>query len=159
MQRAMTVGLCALAISLFAWGATRGDDPPKKKAPAETQELLMRRKLTHAQNILEGLALGDFKKIQTGADELAVLRQKAEWMAIKTNDYQLFTNEFQQNIESLQKAAKAKNIDAATLAYVDMTLTCVRCHSHVREVRTAHNLAAPLQDNTPARIHIAFAKP
>ena len=34
----------------------------------------------------------------------------------------------------IQKA-KAKNIDGVTLAYVDMTFTCVKCHQNTREER------------------------
>jgi hypothetical protein len=37
--------------------------------------------------------------------------------------------------ESVAQAAKNKNIEGATLAYMDMTMVCVRCHKHVREIR------------------------
>jgi hypothetical protein len=33
------------------------------------------------------------------------------------------------------KKAKDKNIDGVALAYVDVTLSCVRCHEYVREHR------------------------
>ena len=35
----------------------------------------------------------------------------------------------------LIKNAEDRNLDAAALSYVDLTLTCVKCHKHVREVR------------------------
>ena len=34
-----------------------------------------------------------------------------------------------------RKEVKKRNLDAAALNYVDMTLLCVKCHKHVREVR------------------------
>jgi len=118
----------------IGWGIGRGEDPAKKNAPPDnSKEAIMRRKLVQAQKLLERLALSDFAKIQSACDELAILRQKAAWMAFKTRDYEVNTNDFQRQIEAIQKAAKDKNIDAATLAYVDMTLTCVRCHKYVRE--------------------------
>ncbi len=33
----------------------------------------------------------------------------------------------------MAQQAKEKNIDGAALAYVEMTLVCVKCHEHVRE--------------------------
>ena len=38
---------------------------------------------------------------------------------------------------ALVENARKKNLDAAALNYVDMTLTCVKCHNHVREIRMA----------------------
>ena len=35
--------------------------------------------------------------------------------------------------ELVIEKAKAKSIDGATLAYVEMTVTCVRCHQYTRE--------------------------
>ena len=37
--------------------------------------------------------------------------------------------------DDLVKKATEKNLDGAALAYVEMTLTCVKCHKHVREAR------------------------
>ena len=39
--------------------------------------------------------------------------------------------------EKLEKSAKDKRLDGATLAYVDMTLSCVECHKYVRNVLIA----------------------
>jgi len=47
----------------------------------------------------------------------------------------LYSNEFRRNAASLVQKAKEKNLDGAALAYVDMTLTCVKCHKHMRETR------------------------
>jgi hypothetical protein len=35
--------------------------------------------------------------------------------------------------KALIKNAEDKNLDAAALSYVDLTLTCVKCHKHLRE--------------------------
>ncbi len=96
---------------------------------------LMQRKLKFSQTILEGVAVNDFAKITDGARELIEVSKAAEWRAIKTPRYELHTNEFRRNAETLIQAAKDKNIDAAALAYVDLTLTCVKCHKYTREVR------------------------
>ena len=37
-----------------------------------------------------------------------------------------------EDAETLAAKAKDKNLDGATLAYLDMTLSCVACHNHFR---------------------------
>jgi hypothetical protein len=49
--------------------------------------------------------------------------------------YEVQTNNFRRAAETLIQKAKAKNLDGATLAYVDMTVTCVRCHQYCRDIR------------------------
>jgi hypothetical protein len=96
---------------------------------------LMRKKLEHSQKILEGIALNDFDKIARNGEDLIQLSKQAEFMVLKTPQYEVHSNDFRRNAETLVQAAKAKNGDAATLAYMDLTLSCVKCHKHVREVR------------------------
>ena len=103
---------------------------------------LMRKKLQHSQKVLEGIALGDFKLIARQADELISVSKTAEWKALNTPKYEIYSNEFRRSAENLIKNAKDKNIDGATLAYVELTMNCVKCHKHVREVRMTR-LAPP----------------
>jgi hypothetical protein len=106
------------------------DDPQAVKA-------LMKRKLENAQKVLEGVALNDFDKIGKHADELIAVSKATDWKVLKTAQYELYSNEFRRNAENLGQQAKAKSTDGAALAYVELTLTCVKCHKHVREVRMA----------------------
>jgi hypothetical protein len=121
--------LLALAVAL---PASQGED----REPAKLHEL-MQRKLEHSQKVLEGVALNDFGKIAENAQDLIRISKLAEWRVLKTPQYELYSNEFRRNAETLAARAKEKNLDGAALAYVEMTLTCVRCHKHVREVRVA----------------------
>jgi hypothetical protein len=125
----------------LAVGASFADEKKPKKPT------VMQRKLQNAQLVLEGLAKADFEKIGKGADGLLVCVRDASWRAVKAPKYELYSNEFLRHIETLKKAAKKKNNDAAALAYVEMTLTCVKCHQHLRDERIG---AAP----SPAR-HLA----
>jgi hypothetical protein len=118
----------ALALSVLPFTGTRG-------AEFEPTSELMRRKLAQSQKVLEGVAVNDFEKIAAGAEELIAISKEAEWQALKTPRYELYSNEFRRSAETLIKNAKDKNLDAAALTYVDLTLTCVKCHKHVREVR------------------------
>ena len=108
----------------------KGDDADSNKV----QEL-MKRKLTQSQKVLEGIALNDFDMIAKHAEELQVISKQAEWKVLKTPLYVMYSNDFRGIAEELVKNAKKKNIDAAALPYVELTLTCVKCHKHVREKR------------------------
>jgi hypothetical protein len=105
-------------------------------APPKVNDL-MQRKLKYAQNVLEGIALNDFEKIGQNGEDLIRVSKLAEWKILKTPQYELYSNEFRRSADALATRAKEKNLDGAALAYVEMTLTCVRCHKHVREVRMA----------------------
>jgi len=118
------------------WGEGLGDGPDKKlQADNDRARKLMHQKLDLSQKVLAGLALDDCEKIARNAAELMVLSKKVEWNVVKTPQYELHSNEFRRSLESLQRHGEKKNLDAAALAYVEMTLTCVRCHKYVREIR------------------------
>ena len=111
----------------------RAAPPPK----ADERHALMQKKLVYSQKLLEGIALADFDKIGDNAKELLALSKQVQFMVLKTPAYELHANEFRRALEDIQKGVSKKNIDAATLGYMDMTMSCVRCHKHVREVRIA----------------------
>jgi len=98
---------------------------------------LMMQKLENAQKVLEGMALNNFDLVAKHADELIQISKAAEFHVIKSPQYEMNSNDFRRAAETMIQEAKAKNIDGIALAYVDMTLSCVRCHKYVREVRMA----------------------
>jgi nitrate/TMAO reductase-like tetraheme cytochrome c subunit len=92
----------------------------------------MKRKLVHSQKVLEGVATEKYDEIEKNAAALIRLSQTEAWRAMQTDEYRVFSEEFRRNAMSLQRAAQKKNIDAASLAYVQMTINCVNCHKYVR---------------------------
>ena len=96
---------------------------------------LMIEKLQNSQKLLEGIAMADFKKITRSAEELLTLTKTEEWFMRKTARYELHSNEFRRALETLTQKAKEKNLDGTTLAFFEMTMSCVRCHQYVREIR------------------------
>lgn len=114
-----------------------------ESAEPPTVAELMHKKLVHSQKVLEGIALNDFERIATNAEELVALSKLAEWRVVNTPQYDLQSNEFRRSAASLVQKAKEKNIDGAALAYVELTLNCVKCHKYVREVRMTRLDGAP----------------
>ena len=105
--------------------------PGQARQDLETREI-MQHKLQHAQFILRGIALQDWTAIQSNANQLVKLSQMSGWQARQTPEYALFSLEFRRHAENLSKAAKSKNVDAATLAYTQLTFSRVSCHKHLR---------------------------
>ncbi|OAI55178.1 hypothetical protein AYO44_00245 [Planctomycetaceae bacterium SCGC AG-212-F19] len=106
-------------------------------AVQDAVKALMAKKLENAHKVMDGIALGDFDKIGKHADELIRVSKAVEFRVLKTPQYEVYSNDFRRNAETLGQMATAKNLDGAALAYVELTLSCVKCHKHVREVRMA----------------------
>jgi hypothetical protein len=87
--------------------------------------------------LLEGIAVNDLKKVDENAGDLMTLSKVAEFRALKTLDYERHTNDFRRTLDDMRRGVKNKNLEAVTLSYMDMTMTCVRCHTHVRDTRIA----------------------
>src|SRR5262249_49899303 len=141
MKKVIVLGAVALVLGI-ALLCGRGDGQPaqpNRLPPKITREMaeLMNKKLEHAKQILEGVARNDFDRIADHANDLIALSNREEWMVLKTPTYELFSNTFRRSAEDLIRHAKAKNGDATSLAYIDLTMSCVKCHRYVREVRDA----------------------
>jgi cytochrome c556 len=81
--------------------------------------------------------LGDFAKISRSAEKLVQLTRTEEWMVYKTPRYEVHSNEFRRAAEMILQKSEKKNLDGVAYAYLDLTMTCVRCHQYVREVKDA----------------------
>ena len=92
----------------------------------------MRDKLELSQRVLEGLATEDYDLIITKGTRLSAMSKEADWRVFENPDYDQQSVTFRRHVNSLVKAAKDKNLDAATLAYVRVTMSCVDCHKLVR---------------------------
>ena len=82
--------------------------------------------------------------MDAAADGLIECVKDLTWKINETEKYLVYTNDFLRRAEGLKKAAKDKNIDAAALAYVDMTLTCVKCHQFLRGDDVRAEVGSPL---------------
>ena len=128
MKRTVLFATTILA-ALVAWGSLTA-------ATSRTKET-MRLKLEYAQKVLEGIALEDFQLIAFNAEKLKAISQSADWQFRKSAEYQRHTSDFTRQTEALVRAAERKNVDAATVAYFQLTASCVSCHRHLRGTEQA----------------------
>jgi hypothetical protein len=129
----------AVAFAALGLAVTSGHTAdPNEVAP------FMRLKLAHTEKLLEGIALADFGMIEKYSQALSIQSRDEMWQVLQTPDYLQHSIDFRRAADRVTAAARKKNIDAAALGYVGLTMQCVECHKHVRDVRQAAiDLPAP----------------
>src|SRR5690348_6151130 len=120
--------------------SSHADDEPKSTDKAAKEEkpgvrktvlrAFMRKKLAASERILEGLAVEDFDLIAEGAKQLKATAGAAEFMAFNDTEYVEHADDFRRIINKLAVAANEHRLDGATLAFLDVTMSCVQCHKH-----------------------------
>jgi hypothetical protein len=85
--------------------------------------------------VLEGLAIEDYMMMAKSAQDLALASQASSWQVLQTEEYARQSAEFRRSCITLRDAAKAENLDAAALAWMDVTMKCVQCHRYVRDAQ------------------------
>lgn len=138
MKTKTILGAVLGAVLFASLAATVAPNDPK----ITTREV-MKAKLESSQKVLEGIATENFVTISANAQKLAALSQAAGWQARQTPEYKQYTAEFRRHAEALQKAARDENVDAASVAWFQLTISCVNCHRHLRGVRTVSVPLAP----------------
>jgi hypothetical protein len=125
-------GAIVFALAIIPFNVAGQDKKPDRD---EILAAMMQKKLKSAHQVLDGVAMGNYKAIANGGEELIKLAKSETWQLIRSPQYERHSGDFVRATEKLVKKAKEKNMDGAALAYVEMTLTCVRCHQFVREHR------------------------
>jgi hypothetical protein len=119
-------------MSLHLGGLACGQE---RKPPANEEDqpsIWMKKKLDYSQNILAGLANADFNQIAENAQAMQGL-SKLEWFIRgRTPGYRTQLEIFQDANAEIIKQAKQDNLEGASLAFTQLTISCVNCHKHLR---------------------------
>ncbi len=135
MRRQIALGAVGLAMAIGVGAAVLAAQEGVQKPSTRTE--FMRLKLEFSKKVLEGLTLEDYASISKNAKALKRLSEAAVWEVPtipNAGDYIIFTSEFQRLADEMDRKAKDKNIDGATLAYLRLTMNCVNCHKYVRQI-------------------------
>jgi hypothetical protein len=119
-------------VAALVLGGTFCLSAPQDELKPDKRAVFMRTKLLHAQKVLEGIAKEDYNEVAKSSQAISLLTLEEQWNVITTEDYLRQSRAFRDAADALTEAAKARNMDAASLAYVDMTLSCVKCHKQLR---------------------------
>lgn len=104
-----------------------------RPAPAQlTTSDLMKAKLAAAQKVLEGITTENFTLVERSSNELLDYSKASAWMVQQSPEYARFTEDFRRQSTDLAREARKKNVDGATVAYFQLTVSCVNCHKLIR---------------------------
>ena len=128
---AALVAIFVLVISSIGKSQDQRTDKSKKLT---SNQMLMRDKLVQMNRILEGITLDKFEQVQESAETVGMISQATSWHIIDpTPQYKRISKNFQEQAADLERHAKERNVEAATLDLVRMNITCTQCHQHMRE--------------------------
>jgi hypothetical protein len=107
----------------------------KKKSDGEPEPLLksfMRQKLVSSNRILEGLVTDNFEMVEQSADELMQMSVEATWRVSNDALYRRYSTEFHDAVGEMKDKAQAKSSEGTSLAWMNVTMRCLKCHEWVR---------------------------
>jgi len=93
----------------------------------------MKKKLEFSQNVLAALTKSDFEAIGENAQKMRDLNRFESFIRRRTPAYRTQLRFFQHANAELVRASEARNIEAATLAFNQLTNSCVNCHKQLRD--------------------------
>ena len=83
--------------------------------------------------------MADYEKIAESGKMLGELARAAAMQTNPTDQYRQMNKNFQEQARDLERHAREKNLDAASMDHMRVTLTCVQCHNYIRDRRTKPN--------------------
>lgn len=104
----------------------------KKDEPGSALEKFMRQKLHASNEILEGLCTEDMQMVSDGAVTLMKMGTEERWRVSNDMLYRRYSREFNNAVEELQTAADDIDMNGASMAWVNVTMKCLKCHEWVR---------------------------
>lgn len=119
--------------------------PPPQDSPAveatedglieqddSSMSVWMEKKLEHSQAILRGLAVADFQAVSHNAQRLKLLNRVEGFVRRRNPEYRMHLHTFSRVVSEIERQAVKENIEGATLAFNQLTVSCVECHKSLR---------------------------
>jgi len=129
------IGLACLGSARLLFPS--GDAQAERDRLRSKVNVFMRAKLFESQQVLEGVTTENFDLIRQGAEKMIVMSKAAEWRAQGGDVYAVDTKQFVAAAKDLIREANRRNVDGATVSYLQLTMSCVVCHKHIREEKTS----------------------
>lgn len=137
------IWVSVVVVLLNAAGAV-ADDPAEEK-PERKPDVWMQKKLKFSQQILAGIAAGDFDQIAKSGDTLKGMDKIESFIRARTPRYRTQLQLFQDANDEIIRQAEAENLEGVTLAFNQLTISCVNCHKHLREQEKEQQKKADLE--------------
>ena len=106
----------------------------KQDDPDPVLKKFMRQKLHASNQILEGLCTEDLEMVSDGSDTLMKMSGEEHWRVSNDIMYRRYSTEFMHAVEELQQEAKDNDMNGTSMAWVNVTMKCLKCHEWVRNI-------------------------
>lgn len=92
----------------------------------------MKKKMAYSQAIFEGIANEDFDQIIDNAESMRALSRIEAFVKRRNAAYNTQLQIFQATVRDIVTQANKENLEGTTLAFTQLTISCVKCHQAVR---------------------------
>jgi hypothetical protein len=131
MLRAMA-GLNQESVRLAMTAGQNGGSADQQDEPRKGLSKFMRQKLEASSTVLEGLCTEDLELVSKGSKVLLQMSHEERWRVSADMLYRRYSNEFSAAVEELLKESEDQDMDGTSLAWVNVTMKCLKCHEWVR---------------------------
>lgn len=113
-----------------------GQESFPKESPEQPMSVWMAKKIEYSKAILEALTAGRYDDIEKHAEQMRMIGKVEGFVRGRSPSYKAHLQTFDLATRELKRQAAAKNIEGATLAFHQLTTSCVTCHQTLRETPT-----------------------
>ena len=130
--------LQTFVLLMIGCATTVADEPKGTKTESKKEQkpvsFWMDKKLEYAQSILRGLATGELDDVADKAEQMRLLSKVEGWIRNRKPGYRAQFQAFEFANAEILRNAKADNLDGTTIAFQQLTISCVSCHKILRDV-------------------------
>ncbi len=148
MSKCSYVGLAVFAMMTsisFSQENISEDKPVPVVSDERPMSFWMEKKLEYSKKVLEALTSGHYEDIESNAEQMRLLGKIEGFVRRRSPSYSSHLQSFDIATRELTRQARSKNIEGATLAFHQLTSSCVTCHQSLREI----SLTPPTQTEPP----------
>lgn len=132
--------LCLIVPLMATWLAAQDPTAAEDRRPAaadpagddQTTSVWMEKKLQHSQALLRGLATADFADVRYNAQRLKLLNRVEGFVRRRNPEYRAHVLNFSRVVSEIDRQAEQENLEGATLAFNQLTVSCMECHKSLR---------------------------
>lgn len=125
-----------LAVAVLVIVAITGPTP-WAQAPAPAIKQVMRAKLDHSQRILEAVVTSNWQLLDQESRQMGLVVRDPVWQSLVMPGFIRQSEAFLRATDELSEAAKARDLERASLGFVSLTTSCVNCHRYLARARIA----------------------
>lgn len=133
---AILLGTIAAAQEPVVADKPAADPPVAKQSSGDEKEkpmsFWMEKKLEYSQAMLRGLVTGDLENVALRAQQMRFVSKVEGWIRKSQPGYKAQLQAFDFATAEMERQARAGNLEGTTLAFQQLTTSCVSCHAMIR---------------------------